>query len=200
MLVAAVAHTSDASLGSDVIDAIVGGTMLTLALSRPQLRWIQKLTRGYRSRRRWAERALTCFSFAMGGYAAAAVWLTLYGQLGSETDALLKGAAYFLAIYAGLVHFEPFVIEWDLNKGFGVVVLYLGVAFSTTVVGAAIATLTLTSSAYLDLIWTAVKVFVASGVVSWLIRSPPKPNLILDRGKRLIIEAIGRPTADDEAQ
>lgn len=191
MPAAAVVHATQAAFrGADVIDTIIGGTMLTLALTRPQLRWIEQLTHGHKSRRRWAERALTGFSFAMGGYAATAVWIALYGQLGRETDALLGGAAYFLAIYAALVHFEPFVTEWDLNEGFGAVVLFVGVAFSTTVIGAAIATFTLKSSLSLGLIWTAFKVFAVSGAVSCLIRFSSKLSPALDHGMHVIVEAI----------
>jgi hypothetical protein len=134
----------------------------------------------------------------MAGYAAAAVWIALYGKLDSETDALLKGAAYFLAIYAGLVHFEPFVTEWDLNEGFGAFALYLGVVFSMTVVGASIATLTLTSSVYLGMIWTACKLFALCGVVSCSIRFSPKLIPVLNRGKHLIVETIHGPASDIE--
>jgi hypothetical protein len=123
MPIAAAMHATNTGFSSDVVDTIIGGTMLTLALTRPRLRWVEELTDSHRSRRRWAERALTGFSFAMGGYAGTAVWIALYGRLGAETNALLEGAACFLAIYAGLVHFEPFVTEWDMAKGLGAVVL-----------------------------------------------------------------------------
>jgi hypothetical protein len=198
MLAAAVAHASNAALSTDVINTIVGGTMLTLALTRPQLRWIRELPRNYDLQRRWAERALTGFSFAMGGYAAAAMWIALYGQVSSETTALLEGAAYFLVIYAGLVHFEPFVTEWNLTDGFGAFVLYLGVAFSMTVIGAAIATLTLTSSVYLGWTMDALKIFALAGTASWLIRLMPTLIPIPGESKHLTAEANHRPIGEDE--
>jgi len=88
-----------------VILAIVGGTMLTVALTRPRLKWVERLTQGSESQRRWAERGLTALAFVMGGYAWATLFLTLQRQLDGQAAALLKGAGLFLILYAWLIHF-----------------------------------------------------------------------------------------------
>jgi len=106
-----------------VILAIVGGTMLTVALTRPRLKWVERLTQGSESQRRWAERGLTALAFVMGGYAWATLFLTLQRQLDGQAAALLKGAGLFLILYAWLIHFEPFANEWRLRGGLGAVVL-----------------------------------------------------------------------------
>jgi len=198
MAVIAAAHATNA-LSSDVVDTIIGGTMLTLALTRPRLRWVEGLDDSHRSRRCWAERALTGFSFAMSGYAAAAVWIALYGQLGAGTDALLKGTACFLAIYAGLVHFEPFVTEWNLAKGFSAVILYVGFAVSTLVIGAVIATFTLTSSVSVGLLREALLLFVVCVFGAWLVaRFLPDPHLAGEESGHPATEAARSPPGSDD--
>lgn len=152
--------------GREVIVAIIGGTMLALALTRPQLRWLKAVSAGQRSCRLWAERTLTAFSFAMAGYAAFALLLALHGQLRHEIDALLQGAAYFLAIYAGLVHYEPFVCEWRLGSGVRAFVLYIALVIPAFVLGAAIATLMLSSLSARTYI--AILVICGLGSVTWL--------------------------------
>jgi hypothetical protein len=107
--------------------------MLTLALTRPRLRWMEQLTEGSDSRRLWAERVLTFFLLVMAGYAAVTLALALDRQLGGESGRLLTVAGVFLFVYGWLVHFEPFVREWHLRGGFGAGALY------TAVVGAAVA-------------------------------------------------------------
>jgi hypothetical protein len=147
-----------------VVVAIIGGTMLTLALTRPRLRWVERLTEDSESHRLWAERALTLFVFAMAGYAWTALFLVLHKQLGSEVDTMLRGAAFFLIVYAWLVHFEPFVAEWRLGGGLGAAVLYTGVATSAVAVGLIIAELLLTSSVTYSLVLLS----LGSTGASWL--------------------------------
>jgi hypothetical protein len=147
-----------------VVVAIVGGTMLTLALTRPRLRWVERLTKDSERRRLRAERALTIFAFAMSGYAWTALFLVLHKQLGSEVDAMLRGAVFFLIAYAWLVHFEPFVAEWRLGGGLGAAVLYTGVATSAVAVGLIIAELLLTSSVTYSLVLLS----LGSTGASWL--------------------------------
>jgi hypothetical protein len=130
----------------DVIVAIVGGTMLTLALTRPRLRWIERLTEDSETSRRWSERALTVFAFAMAGYAWDSLFMVLHKQLGPEVDTMLRGASYFLIAYAWLVHFEPFVAEWRRGGWAGAAFLYTGVATFAVSVGVMIADSLLTSS------------------------------------------------------
>ena len=127
--------------GAKVIVAIVGGTMLTIALTRPRLRWLEQLTEGSDRARRLSERALTALSFVMCGYAALTVLAALHKQLDTETSALLRGAAGFPAIYALLVNFEPFVHEWRLRGGLPTCLLYGSLATFWLVVGATAAEL-----------------------------------------------------------
>jgi hypothetical protein len=162
MLTAAVAARVEPR---SVVVAIAGGTMLTLALTRPRLRWVERLTEDSESHRRWAERALTLFAFAMAGYAWTSLYLVLHKQLGSEVDTMLRGAAFFLIVYAWLVHFEPFVAEWRLGGGFGAAVFYTGVATSAVTVGLIIAEVLLTASVTYELVLLALGVAGASWLV-----------------------------------
>jgi CBS domain containing-hemolysin-like protein len=165
MLIAAARGVVSGIEPRSVVVAIVGGTMLTLALTRPRLRWVERLTEDSESHRLWAERALTLFALAMAGYAFAALFLVLHKQLGSEVDTMLRGAAYFLIAYAWLVHFEPFVAEWRLGGGLGTGVLYTGLAFLAIVVGVLIAKALLTpslTSADLRLILISTAITVSS--------------------------------------
>jgi hypothetical protein len=138
-MLAAIARTATAAAGHEAVVAIVGGTMLTIALTRPRLRWVERLTEDSKPGRVWLERALTGFSFVMAGYAATTLLLTLHKQLGAESDALLNGAAWFLFAYAWLVHFEPFVNEWRLRGGVGAAALYTGLIFPAVVIGGTLA-------------------------------------------------------------
>lgn len=124
--------------GSDVIVAIIGGTLLTLALSRPRLEWLRQLTEGRAGARQWVERGLTVLAFVMGGYAYGSLFEVLHRQLSSSVDALLKGAGGFLVLYAWLIHFEPFVTEWRLRGGLRAAAVYSCTAFAAVVVGVVI--------------------------------------------------------------
>jgi hypothetical protein len=179
MLVAAVARAVAPGIEPrSVVVAIVGGTMLTLALTRPRLRWVERLTEDSESHRLWAERALTIFAFAMAGYAWAALFLVLHKQLGSEVDTLLKGAVFFLIVYAWLVHFEPFVAEWRLGGGFGAAIFYTGVAISAVTTGLIVADTLMTSSVAYSLVLLALGVAGAS----WLVyRLLPRLDSFIDR-------------------
>ena len=118
LVAAAAAHPVSLAVNPrDVVVAIVGGTLLTLALTRPRLRWMERLTDQSKSQRLWAERGLTLLAFVMGGYAAASLLMVLHKQLGPQVNSLMFGAAVFLMIYAWLVHFEPFIAEWRLCGG-----------------------------------------------------------------------------------
>jgi hypothetical protein len=136
--------------------------MLTLALTRPRLRWVEQLTEDSESHRLWAERALTLFAFVMAGYAWTALFVVLHKQLGTEIDTLLKGATCFLIIYAWLVHLEPFVAEWRLGGGFGAAIFYTGVAISAVAAGLSVAEILLTSSVTYSLVLLALGVAGAS--------------------------------------
>ncbi len=143
----AVASSTSAVLnGREVIVAIVGGTMLTVALTRPRLRWVERLTEESPSSRVWAERALTCFSLVMVGYALITLDAALHRQLDSGSNALLRGAVIFLIIYAWLVHLEPFVREWRLRGGAGACFLYTFVAGAMGLIGVLLAEIAVSRS------------------------------------------------------
>jgi hypothetical protein len=186
MLSAAVARSVPTAVEPrSVVVAIIGGTMLTLALTRPRLRWVERLTEDSESNRAWAERCLTLFALVMGGYAWTALFVVLHKQLGSQIDALLEGAACFLVVYAWLTHFEPFVIEWRLGGGLGAGVLYTGLAFLAVVIGAIIAEVFLTSSlTFGDIRLVLISAVIAGG--SWLFyKAWPRIDSFLDRLLRI---------------
>ena len=147
MLATSVAHSIAHPVNPrDVVVAIIGGTMLTLALTRPRLRWMEQLTEDSPTNRLWAERALTVLSFAMAGYAWTSLFIVLHKQLGAEIDTMLRGAACFMIVYAWLVHFEPFLAEWRLRGWTGAVVLYTCVAIFAASIGLVVADVMLLSS------------------------------------------------------
>jgi uncharacterized membrane protein len=165
----------------DVVVAIIGGTMLTLALTRPRLRWMEQLTEDSRTNRLWTERALTVFAFAMGGYAWTSLFLVLHRQLGAEIDTLLRGAGCFMIVYAWLVHFEPFLAEWRLRGWLGAVALYTGVAIFAASVGLVVADVILLSSFTIEnLRFLSITGALAGG--GWLVyRLIPRLEARMDR-------------------
>jgi hypothetical protein len=180
MLAADVAHSAAQDVNPrDVIVAIIGGTMLTLALTRPRLRWVERLTDDSEAGRRWAERVLTVFAFVMAGYAWASLFFVLHKQLGWEVDTMLRGAGYFLIVYAWLVHFEPFVAEWRLGGWAGAISLYTGVAVFAASVGVMIANSLLTSS------FGDARLLLVSGAVAaggaLLYKLMPRVEALVDR-------------------
>jgi hypothetical protein len=142
----AAAQATSLTGSREVIIAIVGGTMLTLALTRPRLRWVERLTDEGSKSRLNAERALTCLSLVMLGYALITVDAALHKQLDSGTNGLLRGAVVFLVIYGWLVHFEPFVREWRLNGNLAACLLYSFVFSAMGVLGLLLAEAAETSS------------------------------------------------------
>ena len=73
----------------DVVVAIIGGTLLALALTRPKLDWVEKLEDSSRST---VEALITVVAFAMGGYAYGCLYIVLHRQLGGDINKLLRGA------------------------------------------------------------------------------------------------------------
>jgi len=122
----------------EIVLTIVGGTMLSLALTRPRLRWMERLTEASPDARLWAERGLTVFAFAVGGYAWVTLFITLHGQLEAGPARLIRVAAYVLIAYAGLTHFEPFV-NGRTRSLVAAILAYAGWAFLAAGVGAAFA-------------------------------------------------------------
>jgi len=158
--------------------------MLTLALNRPRLRWVERLTEHHHSQRLWAERGLSSFSFAVGGYAWATLFVTLHGQLSPASANLVRGAAYILIAYAALTHFEPFVGDDETLNVPSAMALYGACAILSSGVGAAAAEVVRASSiaagggiarvAFL----AAALLFVASRLISnhgWFVESPTNP-------------------------
>lgn len=95
----------DAINGRDVVVAIIGGTLLGLALTRPRFGWVERLDD---SSRHYVEVVTTVVAYVMGGYAYGALYIVLHRQLGGDIDKLLRGAGLFFGLYAACVHFEPF--------------------------------------------------------------------------------------------
>ncbi len=189
--------------GHEVVVAIIGGTMLALALTHPGLSWLRQATRGYRTRRLLAERATTGFFFVMGGYAAWAVWISLYKEVSPETDHLLRGASYFLLAYALIAHFEPFADGVNRYGWLVMLILYVPFALSAAALGAVIAdfslisavplelaSITLTLSATTGLMWCvcAFESQLRSGLGRW---RDSIPETILRRVRRTSGEETG---------
>jgi hypothetical protein len=167
MLITAAAATAQPVNPRDVVVAIVGGTLLTLALTRPRLKWMERLTDDSEGNRLWAETGITFFAFVMGGYAWVSLFVVLHKQLGPEVDAMLRGTAAFLIIYASLVHFEPFLATWRRRGAPAAIALYAGVAVPAVIVGVTIAFMLLEKR------WTPTDprlLFIGGGVaaIGWL--------------------------------
>jgi hypothetical protein len=129
--------------GREVIITLIGGTLLSIALTRPRLQWVEQLTEDSEKHRLYAQRAFTWLSFMMGGYAGFSVLLAVPKHIEPEVNCLLDGAAVFLCVYAAIVHFEPFVNEWRLSDGGLAGYLYLLFAAPTTMLGALVALIVL---------------------------------------------------------
>lgn len=121
----------------------------------------------------------------MGGYAWAALFIFLHRQLTPEADAMLKGSAVFFVIYAGLVHFEPFVAAWRLRGGAAAIALYVGVTTFAAIVGVSIALMLLEKR------WTPTDprlLFIGGGIAGlcWLAyRHLPQPESLGIAGKQV---------------
>jgi hypothetical protein len=148
----------------EAILAIVGGALLTIVLTRPRLRWLERLTEHSSARRRWAERALSALAFVMGGYAWATLFLVLQRQLGSEYARLVKGAGFLIVLYAGLIHFEPFLEEWRRRGAVAAGVIYVGCAFLFIGLGVTLAEILRTASFEIGDIWLLAVASAPAGV------------------------------------
>ena len=111
--------------GRDVVVAIIGGTLLGLALTRPRFGWVEQLDDSWRQ---YVEVVTTILAFVMGGYAYGALFIVLHRQLGSDIDKLLRGAGLFFGLYAAAVHFEPFSGGNGWRERSSAVFLYIMVA------------------------------------------------------------------------
>jgi hypothetical protein len=120
--------------GRDVVVAIIGGTLLGLALTRPRFAWVERLDD---SSRQYTEVVTTILAFVMGGYAYGALFIVLHRQLGSDIDKLLRGAGLFFGLYAAAVHFEPFSGGNGWRERSSAVLLYITVA-SVAILGGVI--------------------------------------------------------------
>jgi hypothetical protein len=163
----------DAISGGDVVVAIIGGTLLGLALTRPRFGWVQRLDD---SSRQYAEVVTTIVAFVMGGYAYGALYIVLHRQLGGDIDKLLWGAGLFFGLYAACVHFEPFSDGHGWRERGSAIILYVAVALAAMLGGLVFVEYTLRRSVSGGpvLIKTGVAVLVAYGIY-WFVRRP-KPN------------------------
>ena len=110
---------------SDVVIAIIGGTLLALALTRPRTAWLETVTEGHPRWRHGLKLAVSFLAFVMGGYAYGSLYSVLHSRLSSQIDSLLLGAGIFLVIYAAIVHFEPFVVEARRRGLLSAIALYV---------------------------------------------------------------------------
>lgn len=156
--------------GRDVVVAIIGGTLLGLALTRPKFGWVERLDE---STRRYAEVITTIVAFVMGGYAYGALYIVLHRQLGGDIDKLLRGAGLFFGLYAACVHFEPFSEGNGWRERASAIILYITVALAAMLGGVVFVEYTLTSSVsgWSTLIKVALLLLVACALY-WLVRRP----------------------------
>jgi hypothetical protein len=162
-----------ASRGTEVVIAIIGGTLLALALTRPKLGWVEKLEDSSRST---VEALITVVAFAMGGYAYGSLYIVLHRQLGGDVDKLLRGAGAFFAIYARSVHFEPFSGGHGWRERASLIVLYVAVAIAAILSGVVFVEYTLSHSVsgWPTLIEAAL-LLLATTVLYVLVRRKRKP-------------------------
>jgi hypothetical protein len=131
--------------GRELILAIIGGTMLTLALTRPKLEWLELLTTGSRAWKAAGQRGLSILAFIIGGYAYASLFLTLQKQVSPESATLIRGAALILFAYAWMTHFEPFLPNWKWRgEVIGAIVFYTACVYVAVMAGILAAALTAT--------------------------------------------------------
>jgi hypothetical protein len=118
--------------GRDVVVAIIGGTLLALALTRPRLDWLERLDEGSR---RSGEIVMTIVAFVIGGYAYGSLYLVLHRQLGGDIDKLLRGAGLIFGTYAVFVHFEPFSDGEGWREVGSAILLYVALAAAAVLGG-----------------------------------------------------------------
>jgi hypothetical protein len=132
----------EGSGGRELILAIVGGTMLALALTRPRLGWVERLTARSKGWQSITQRGVSIAAFVVAGYTYAALFITLKKDVGPESATLIQGAAWILLAYALMIHFEPFVAAWEWpGEALGAAALYLGCVYVALMAGAMIAAL-----------------------------------------------------------
>ena len=174
---ASIPDMHDPISGSDVVVAIIGGTLLGLALSRPRFGWVERLDD---SSRRYAEVITTIVAFVMGGYAYGALYIVLHRQLGGDIDKLLWGAGLFFGLYAACVHFEPFSEGQGWRERGSAMILYVAVAFAAMLGGVVCVEYSLSGSvsSWPMLLKVALLLLVAC-VLYWLARRS-KPSITDD--------------------
>jgi len=156
--------------GRDVVVAIIGGTLLGLALTRPRFGWVERLDD---SSRRYAEVITTIVAFVMGGYAYGALFIVLHRQLGGDIDKLLWGAGLFFGLYAACVHFEPFSEGSGWQERGSAIILYIAVALAAMLGGVVFVEYTLSHSvsSWPTLIKVALLLLVTC-ILYWIVRRP----------------------------
>jgi hypothetical protein len=158
--------------GRDVVVAIIGGTLLGLALTRPRLAWAQRLDESFR----WSvEVVTTIVAFVMGGYAYGALFVVLHRQLGSDVHQLLRGAGVLIGVYAAFVHFEPFAEGHNWRERGSAIFLYVAVAITSLLGGVVLVEYTLTKAVHAGttLIEVTVLMVLAGGLYVFARRSRP---------------------------
>jgi hypothetical protein len=178
----------DAISGSDVVVAIIGGTLLGLALTRPRFGWVQRLKDSSRST---VEALITVVAFAMGGYAYGSLYIVLHHHLEGDIDKLLRGAGAFFAVYALCVHFDPFSGGHGWQERASAIVLYITVALASILGGVVFVEYTLNHSVsgWPTLIWAASLLLVTAAVYI-VVRRRRKPTADLANTESASPEAV----------
>lgn len=126
-----------------MVVAIIGGTLLALALTRPRLDWLERLDEDLR---RSGEIVMTIIAFVIGGYAYGSLYIVLHRQLGGDIDKLLRGAGLIFGVYAAFVHFEPFSDGEGWREVGSAILLYVALAVAAVLGGVVCVEYTLNGS------------------------------------------------------
>jgi hypothetical protein len=180
--------------GSDVVVAIIGGTLLGLALTRPRLAWLERLDE---DSRRSAEIVMTIFAFAIGGYAYCSLYLVLHRQLEGDVDKLLRGAGLIFGAYAAFVHFEPFSHGDGWRERGSAILLYFAVAISSMFGGVIGVEYTLIGSvkSWVTLVEIVSAVVSTGGVyvfVRWSRGTPTRSSIDVGAAEALPVSSEGQ--------
>lgn len=125
--------------GGDIVVAIVGGVLLVLVLTRPDVKW-PRVIRDRTGLEGVAEAGLTTFSFIVGGFAYKTLFAVVASsRIDSSAQAALWISAGIILVYALLIHHEPFVTPagflWKQYLVCVLASLTLGTVISNSVFG-----------------------------------------------------------------
>jgi hypothetical protein len=94
--------------GGEIVVAIVGGVLLVLVVTRPQVKW--RVIRDRTGLEGVAEAGFTIFSFIVGGFAYKTLFaIVAYSRIDPSAEAALWISAGIILVYALVIHHESFV-------------------------------------------------------------------------------------------